>query len=155
MPLLWIAGWSAHWTSFFGVIGLLSQFFCRNLTLFTKSNSLIIITKSMVLKFFLQSKHLARLVSGLTAVLNALHRGQRKRRYPSPSRQGTPRTFSINESTGISLRRAYSWRSVKRRFVILGIQFAPQADTVFHIDDMAVFRQAVDQCSCQLIILQK
>ncbi|MBE7547669.1 MAG: hypothetical protein HS127_11205 [Planctomycetia bacterium] len=37
-------------------------------------------TMSMVLKFFLQRKHLARFVFGLVAELNSEQRGQRKRK---------------------------------------------------------------------------
>src|SRR5438034_8298755 len=34
-------------------------------------------------------------------------------------------------------------------------QFRPNADAVFHVDDVAVLGEAVDQGGCQVIVLQK
>lgn len=73
----------------------------KNFTLSTKFVFLMIITVSMVLKFLLQRKHLARLVSGFVAVLNSVHNGQRKRKNPLLNLDGTIRIFSIRISMGI------------------------------------------------------
>ena len=59
---------------------------------------------SIVLKFFLQRKHRARLVFGLTAVLNSEQRGQRKRKYPSECLCGMSRTLAMSRSIGTSFR---------------------------------------------------
>ena len=54
-----------------------------------------VITISMVLKFFLHQKHLPRLVLGLTAVWNLLHKGHRKRKKPSLILDGIANSFLI------------------------------------------------------------
>ena len=62
------------------------------------------ITISMVLKFFLQRKHRARLVFWLTAELNSEQSGQRNLKYPSECLWGMSRTSAMRRSMGMSFR---------------------------------------------------
>ena len=65
----------------------------RYFTLSTNPMPCHTITISMVLKFFSHLKHLPRLVLGLTAVWNSLHKGQRKRKKPSLVFDGIANSF--------------------------------------------------------------
>ena len=69
-----------------------------------KEESESTITISIVLKFFLHRKHRARLVFGLTAVLNSEQRGQRNLKYPSEYLWGMSRTSAMRRSMGMSFR---------------------------------------------------
>jgi hypothetical protein len=62
------------------------------------------ITKSIGLKFFLQSKHLARLVSTFVAVWKLKHSGQRNRSMPQVFFISILSKLVTTQSMGISLR---------------------------------------------------
>ena len=84
----------------------------------TKLVWLQIITRSMVLKFFSQRKHLARLVFGWVAVRNSPQRGHRKRKNPSENLQGIINCLSINQSIGMKFRNSYSCRPENLFFIL-------------------------------------
>lgn len=102
------ASWDDLWLVSFESLqpelsGLLPWSFFKNRTLPTKSDCLTIITMSMVLIFFWQSKQRARLVLWLTPVLYPLHKGHKKAKRPARVSQGTCNAL-INASMPISFR---------------------------------------------------
>jgi hypothetical protein len=90
-----------------------------------KSKPLTVMTKSMVLKFLSQRKHLARLVLGLVAVSNSPQIGQRNLNRPSPIFDAMFKFSPISLSIGIELRSLNNSLPVNRLFIPCLPDFSP------------------------------